>query len=136
MYYRDISPKRKNRHESGETIVEVLIATAIIGLVLASAFVIVNKNVASNQDVEEHAFAQKLVESQTEQLRQDASTPVSAGCYKEDDIYTTIEDECKLTNGGAVYRKKITKSDGTYAISVTWQTIGGSIATETVYYRK
>lgn len=48
----------------GDTIVEVLIATAIASLVLVSAYAITTRNTRATQDVQENSYAQKLVEQQ------------------------------------------------------------------------
>lgn len=55
--------------QAGDTIVEVLIAIAVISAVLGSAYAITNNSVKSNQEAQEHSAALKVAESQLEQLK-------------------------------------------------------------------
>ncbi len=56
-------------NQRGDTIVEVLIAIAVVSLVLAGAFGVSQKSSIATRDSQEHSEAQKLVESQLESLR-------------------------------------------------------------------
>lgn len=58
------------RSQNGDTIVEVLIAMAVISAVLGTSYAIVNRNTKSYQQVNEHSEALKLSERQLEKLRQ------------------------------------------------------------------
>jgi len=55
--------------ERGDTIVEVLIAIAVISLVLGGAYVTTNRSLLATRDAQERGTALKLVESQIEQLK-------------------------------------------------------------------
>lgn len=57
------------KNQFGDTIVEVLIAIAIISSVLATSYAIMNSSVKSNQDSQEQASALKVAESQLELLK-------------------------------------------------------------------
>ena len=59
--------------QRGDTIVEVLISMLIVSIVLAGAYVTVNKAAIGVRNSQEHAEALKLAQSQVEQVRQDAS---------------------------------------------------------------
>lgn len=59
----------------GDTIVEVLIAIAIIGVVLSGAFVAINRDSNASLQVQERSQAIKLVETQLERLKGVASDP-------------------------------------------------------------
>jgi Tfp pilus assembly protein PilV len=60
----------KFRHnQTGDTIVEVLIAIAVSSAVLGSSYAIVNRAVNSSQQANEHSLALKLAEEQLERLR-------------------------------------------------------------------
>lgn len=52
----------------GDTIVEVLVAIAVVSFVLAVAYVTANKNTLRNQDIQEHSQALQLATSQLEFL--------------------------------------------------------------------
>ena len=61
--------RRIRNSQIGDTIVEVLIAIAIISSVLSTAYAIMNSSVRSNQDSQEQASALKVGESQLELLK-------------------------------------------------------------------
>jgi prepilin-type N-terminal cleavage/methylation domain-containing protein len=60
--------------QRGDTIIEVLIAMAVISLVLGGAFATTRRSQTGVLDSQEHATALKLIESQLEQLRSNASS--------------------------------------------------------------
>jgi prepilin-type N-terminal cleavage/methylation domain-containing protein len=59
----------KKTLQRGDTIVEVMIAMAVLGLVLASAFAISNRSYATGINAQERNEALKVAESQVELLR-------------------------------------------------------------------
>lgn len=68
--------------QRGDTIVEVLIAIAVVGMVLGGAYVVVNSNVKNNQRAQEQSRAVKVAESQLEQLRNYAvNNPLPTGNF-------------------------------------------------------
>jgi Tfp pilus assembly protein PilV len=131
--------------QRGDTIVEVLIAVGIITLVLAGAYKITTRNMVSIQDVQEHSYALKLAETQTEKLRAAASSDIDAMgasfCFYGNALkaYDETNNDCKQQKGGATYLLKISKPVGpstTYTITVRWQSITGSDALVTNYYAR
>lgn len=56
------------KNQRGDTIVEVLIAVAVLSAVLATSYAIVGRNTKSYQQVNEHTEALKLAETQLERL--------------------------------------------------------------------
>lgn len=60
--------KDRNR-ETGDTIVEVLIAIAVVSLILGGAYVTTNRSLLATRAAEERGNALKLAESQVEQLK-------------------------------------------------------------------
>ncbi|MGH7237779.1 MAG: type IV pilus modification PilV family protein, partial [Candidatus Saccharimonadales bacterium] len=56
------------RTQSGDTIVEVLISIAILGTVLAGAYVTSNRSLLAERTAQEHSQALTLAESQVESL--------------------------------------------------------------------
>ena len=85
MYnHKDYSKKRiRNRNTSmrhriirkqaGDTIVEVIIAIAVISTVLAGAFIVTSQSTRGVRDSEEHAQALQYLQGQVELLRAAAS---------------------------------------------------------------
>lgn len=62
-------------NSGGDTIVEVLVAIVVIGVVLSGAFVAVNRNSNTSLQVQERSQAIKIVETQLERLKGIASDP-------------------------------------------------------------
>jgi prepilin-type N-terminal cleavage/methylation domain-containing protein len=61
------------REQRGDTLVEVLICVLIVSMILTGAFVTTNRSTIGVRDSQEHAEALKLVQSQLEQVRQNAA---------------------------------------------------------------
>lgn len=122
--------------ERGDTIIEVLIAIAIVSLVLTSAYALTNRNVQANQEVQEQAYAQKLIEQQVELLRAADTKPTSDGCFSGPNSFVAAgSPTCSVTNGGAVYKLNLSpQGSQVYKATATWPTIGGSNADVTIYY--
>lgn len=64
------------REQAGDTIVEVLIAIAVVSAVLGSAYVVVNRTLDNALQAQEHTEALKVAEAQLEQLK--AATAANA----------------------------------------------------------
>jgi Tfp pilus assembly protein PilV len=56
-------------NKRGDTIVEVLIAIAVVSAVLGSAYAMTSRNVQNSQQAQEHSQALKVAESQVELLK-------------------------------------------------------------------
>lgn len=128
----------------GDTIIEVLIAVAIVSLVITSAYLIAGNRMAAVQGAQEQSFAQKLVEQQTELLRSAPVLPTAQGCYDTTvpvPIYVTSPttyDPCLVTNGGAEYTLSIippSPSQTSYTIRALWENPNGQQSQVTAYYR-
>jgi Tfp pilus assembly protein PilV len=126
------------RRQDGDTIVEVLIATAIISLILATAYTITSRNTLNLQNNAERVQAQHLVEGQIEALRANDGLP-SGSCFKPDNTAGTTVAECTRNNvegSGASYVLKITGASNTYTVSATWTPLDAHApANVTMYYR-
>ncbi len=150
MNWGVISMKRLQR---GDTIIEVMLAMAIIGAVLGAAFGIANRNMQIAQTSKERTEALKLAESQIELLKAGyeadssiVSSAFSQGfCMRYDG--STIqalpaEDASQCPKQG-LYTIRIDKPDpltigSPYVVQITWDRIGTS-STEpgnvTLYYK-
>lgn len=60
---------RQPGSQSGDTIVEVLIAIAVVSLILAGAYVTTNRSLLATRAAQERAMALKLGESQIERIK-------------------------------------------------------------------
>jgi prepilin-type N-terminal cleavage/methylation domain-containing protein len=132
------------RHgQRGDTIVEVLIAMAIISLVLTAAYVTSNRNTILIQSSQEREQAQRLVEGQIEMLRYKGGIATSGNCF----VGTSESGTCNnfsASNSGATYMLKIvgpvgvSNPTGTYTVSATWTSIGAKTSDDsnvTMFYR-
>jgi type II secretory pathway pseudopilin PulG len=66
--------------ERGDTVVEVLICIAVIGLLLGGAFVLTNRSLQGTRAAQERLNGIKIVEGQLEQIKSLASTD-AAGLF-------------------------------------------------------
>jgi len=69
--------RMSNPHSSqrGDTLIEVLICVLVVTLILVGAYVTTHQATLGVRNSQEHAEALKLVQSQLEMLRQDATKP-------------------------------------------------------------
>jgi len=79
--------RKLRKAESGDTIVEILIVLAILGLALSIAYATANKSLQGARQAQEHSEALELVQGQIELLR---TAP---------DNYPDIFDTTKHANG-------------------------------------
>ncbi|HSX31598.1 MAG TPA: prepilin-type N-terminal cleavage/methylation domain-containing protein [Candidatus Saccharimonadales bacterium] len=129
-----------DRRQTGDTIVEVLIAIAIVSLVLTAAYVITNKNTVAIQANQERIQAQHLVAAQIESLRAQNGLTTSGDCFV--DGAETASAGCNNfteAGSGATYTAVITGPvSGVYTVSATWSSLDGTHANDsniTMYYR-
>jgi Tfp pilus assembly protein PilV len=125
--------------QEGDTIVEVLIAIAIVSLILTAAYVISNKNTLAVQDNQERIQAQHLAEEQIESLRAKGSV-TSGACFNTDDASELPIASCNSFTKwgtGAPYTVSITGPvSSVYTIKVTWSALASKgTASVTMYYR-
>lgn len=146
--------------QRGDTIVEVLLAMSVIGLVLGSAFGIANRNVATGQNAQERSEAIKEFETQLELLRASSGVEdnvlvdyptTGAFCYKNNDEFHSFGDlvdvndldlginyplECQLGEGGRYKLSIIKSADYLFTIRVRWLPLGSGPTQEiTTAYR-
>ena len=131
-------------NKRGDTLIEVMIAIAIVSLVLVTAYGISNRSTLSIQATQEQMQAQHLVESQIEVLRSAGGITTSGDCFDG----TTETNACNnfsAAGSGATYTLAITGPRGinhvspsTYTITATWTTLTGNHTNDgnvTMYYR-
>lgn len=150
-------------HQTGDTIVEVLIAIAIVGTVLAGAFASSNRSLQSNSRSQERAEALRVAEQQLELLQSAvADNPVVLTgredfCVANDrvlhnldgipppnfqnDNYTgTYKGECNVSYSSDTffYYPWIELADedtDTYIVRVRWDGAGGFKQETSLSYR-
>lgn len=137
----------KNRR--GETIVEVLIAIAVVSSVMGIAYSIMNRNIQILRDNQERTEASKIAQSQLELLRvglaSDNTTHIptdgAAFCMlsstasrgvSNPENFDTYGEEC--SNGLYHYSMKRNASDG-YTVAVIWDALGGGRSQVVMAYK-
>jgi len=130
--------------KQGDTLVEVLIAMAIISLVLVGAYVTSVRNATALQSSQEREQAQRLVQSQIEALRAQGGIATSGDCFVGTTESSGVACNLTTTNSGATYTMSITGPTGTtnpvgvYTVMAVWTGIGSKTANDssvTMYYR-
>lgn len=143
----------KQYRQRGDTIVEVLIAIAVISLILGGAYVTTNTSLRATRSAQERGNALKLVESQLEQLKGIIDTdpnavfgtspaPPSPFCIYNNAIVAPATGNCTLNTSGTPttsdprFNLAITRSGNVFTIRNTWDDVGGTKNAETkITYR-
>lgn len=84
----------KHKSQTGNTIVEVMIALAIIGIIIAGAYGTANRSIRITQQAQERTRASKIAEQQVELLR----SFVSGGGEQSAAIFEASDYFCIATN--------------------------------------
>lgn len=140
---------RIHQRQRGDTIVEVMIAIAIISSVLAGAFYMTNHSTRAVRDSEEHAQALQLLQGQLEQLRAAAPTSSWASlpryfCFTSTNTIKTLSNatnyDCPASN---YYSFVITKpasapaagQTGLFTLKVQWDSVLSNKGNESLVYK-
>ena len=133
--------------QAGDTIVEVILAVAIVSSVLTGAFVVTNRSSKAIRDSEEHAQALQFLQGQVEQLRSAAvfpgrvpTIPNVAYCFKDGIVYPANNTNCTLNQ---LYHLSFVTPTGnpgppdttTFNFAATWSSITGSNAEVDLFYK-
>lgn len=127
--------------QSGDTIVEVLIAIAVLSTVLGGAFAASNRSLKTTRQTQERAEALKVVETQLEKLKALTTnpTPSSGFCFAAESIVTSSAP-CEVLVGGIKYEAAIDRdfllggSEG-YIVRAKWDSITGTSMQDSVEIR-
>ncbi|HTH72243.1 MAG TPA: prepilin-type N-terminal cleavage/methylation domain-containing protein [Candidatus Pristimantibacillus sp.] len=143
--------RRKQSRERGDTLVEVLIAIAVVSLILGGAYTTTNRSLQATRASEERSVALKLAESQIEQIKGlvasapstiflaaspfciSAGLPVTtAGLNTTTGQPTgTFNAACAVDATGApttnepVYRLSVARNTNDFVLTETWTDVGG-----------
>lgn len=118
------------RNQRGDTIIEVMIAIAVVGMVLGASYRIANRALQTGRFAQEQTEALKIAESQVEKLKYKASQ------FKQGDaiagtIFDTVPAETrfcvaddaaisKITTGNAQYGALCQGKSGLYDQLITY----------------
>lgn len=140
----------RHNKQAGDTIVEVLIAVAVIAMILAGAFVVTSRSTGAVRDSEEHAQALQFLQGQVELLRAAASrsgglpaTLTTPFCLDTNQQYyqpAARYGQCVL---GGRYNVSITSTTATPVVNGTttfnlvasWPSMTGNTATVYLAYK-
>lgn len=142
----------KVRRQAGDTIVEVLIAIAIVSLVLVGAFYVANTSTKTVQDNQEHTEAQQQLQTQVEALRSYLSGIAPAGadgngnnvipegakyCMGNDFLPHAESDPLCVARavGGTTAKPTFTRAGNIYTFTIRWDSIKGGTGNEEFIYR-
>ncbi len=151
------------RGQHGDTLVEVLICILIVTVILTGAYVTTSKSSLGVRNSQEHSEALKLVQSQLEQIRQNASNASGAPVFTMSPPFCMIDGGptsttitpglagCVQNSGGSPaladsrYKMSVDRTDcgsslpsecKLFVVTATWESITAKgNATEKISYR-
>lgn len=131
--------KKLLKNTRGDTIIEVLLAVAIMSLVLAISYNLSNKNSQFVQTAKERGEAQKLAEEQLERLRgyitQTTDWSSANLCFNAEGNPTSAADSCSFGPEGRYAIGIHPTDEDTYTARVSWDTLSGNPASLELSYR-
>lgn len=128
----------KQLNTRGDTIVEVMIAIAIVSVVLAGGFASTRNSVNATRTAQEQGEALKLAESQVEQIKASVSagTPDVIGASDFCINGGVLTASC-LTTNGIDYTTVVTHTAGSneFVVRVNWDSLTGGTNNVELDYR-
>lgn len=129
---------------AGDTIVEVLLAIAIVSVTLGAAYVAANRSLRATRLSQERGEALKYAESQVEMLRayithNDDRSPAQGTDKCITGVTSVSNTPCKKgpDNRYSISTSYLTTAPATYRINVIWDAYGGGEEQKvTLYYRQ
>lgn len=149
---------RRAEDERGDTIVEVLIAVAVVSFLLAGAYSLSSRSVKTLTDAQERGQALSVASAQVEYLRAANAFSATSDCFNPAGVAVTAsgascnynsagQNGCTAATSSYCYDVQITpvaSSSGgnsaasistTYKIAVTWDSLLGNTSNVTLFYR-
>ena len=138
----------KARWNRGDTILEVLIAIAVVSSILGSVFVLANRTAQNSRQAQEHQEALKYASSQiellNEYLRQSGGDrPTGSSFCMQQAVLAPLDytgeapAQCQYDNGAYDYSFKVSydATNKVYIVTVTWPGATGSVDSVALAYR-
>lgn len=134
------------QNQRGDTIVEVIIAIAVISSVLTGAFYLTNHSTRAVRDSEEHAQALQLLQGQVEQLRAQAPKSTWADvnapfCFSSTGAITSVAGGYGCGSGYYSFRieppatQPAAGENGLFTLRVQWDSILSKKGNESLLYK-
>ncbi len=137
-----LTSRLSRNRQRGDTLVEVLIAIAVVSLILGGAYVTTNRSLQATRAAQERAIALKLAESQIERLKGQMSVPSSAAAvmgmtgdfcisYVTTGPVTLPNNACDLSTDGTytgaepIFHISIKRTNFDFVLTETWYNVGG-----------
>ena len=138
-------PKFLKLTNRGDTIVEVMIVLAVLGLAIGISYATANRSLLNARQAQENSAATGIAQSQVEALRSLSADPFQEIFILGEPFCTVHTNDaehpynilpvgggsCALTYGGGVsYKISITRSDAvgdpdTFTVQITWPDVSG-----------
>jgi type II secretory pathway component PulJ len=121
-------------NQTGDTIIEVLLAIAIVSSVLGGAYVSSNRSLNASRQAEERVEALKLAEGQLERMKALAKVPTNnihsapnIFCIDVSTNSKTTTVPCADSSLGVNYQFSISRDPATNVFTITsrWDRLGG-----------
>jgi prepilin-type N-terminal cleavage/methylation domain-containing protein len=132
---------QRRGHSRGDTMVEVLIAIAVVTLILGGAYVTTNRSLQATRAAQERSIALKLAESQIERLKNKATTEPSAVfgviepfCISgaSGNVEAATHDDCTVGADGLdsedepIFSLSIVRSGYEFVLTEEWTNVNGT----------
>jgi Tfp pilus assembly protein PilV len=136
----------KRLQNTGDTIVEVLIALTVVTSILGGAYITSNRNLNNTRQSQERGEALKTAESQVERLKalvatgsttpftvtgnfcMDSNNTVQTAAVPNDrpDDFATYQAACVVQTAGPIYYAAISRaSNQRFTVTIRWDKAGG-----------
>ena len=145
----------KTIHSRGDTIVEVMVVLAVLGLAISISYATANRSLLDTRQAQENSQATELVQDQVEALRVLAPTPTTDPNYATKDIFqpsdashqpycievntgnyqvipptsaiyaADCQNQLGLYNLTDTYTPDVANDGGTFTVIATWPDIEG-----------
>lgn len=130
--------------QRGDTLVEVLIAIAVVSLILGGAYVTTNRSLQATRAAQERSTALKLAESQIERIKglvgTDPDSVFGTGvptvfCISSADgsVVADDHDDCAVganglhTDDEPIYHLSIVRTGNDFVLSESWFNVSGRV---------
>lgn len=102
--------KKLSKNQTGDTIVEVLIAVVVVGLAIAVSYGIASRSLRLSRQAQERTEAVKLTEGQVERLKSLAASTNNKGIFDKSGVFC-VDDSNNPTADFANYGTSIKTTD-------------------------
>ena len=127
--------------QRGDTLVEVLVAIAVVSLILGGAYVVTNKSLQATRAAQERGNALKIAEAQIEQLKSVIATnpdsvfggaaPATFCISSTSTVVSDTNTDCAVGTTGAPtttepkFHLSIQRTNNDFVLKETWANVSG-----------